>query len=209
MRQTSSPYSLQQNGVAERANRTIVEMARCMLYAQSLGREFWAEAVSNAVYTRNRCSNKALIDITLEEAWSGKRPCIYHMHVCGCIAYAKVPDEKRTKLDAKGIKCLFVSYCEGTKAYRLICFESQKIIKNPNVVCFEDKRFLEEGPSGNIGQEALEVDHSSKSDDDDDEDLEVKTKPSKEKEAFITQVEDVGPQIGYPLSKQYFLIYFE
>ena len=189
VRQTSAPYTPQQNGVAERANRTIVEMARCMLYAQGLGREFWAEAVSNAVYTRNRCPNKALVNVTPEEAWSGKRPCISHMRVFGCIAYAKVPDEKRTKLDAKGIKCLFVGYCEGTKAYRLVCLESQKIIKSPDVVFFEDKRLSEEGPSGSIGQEALEVDHSSKSDDDDDEHLEVKTKSSEEKEASTTQVE--------------------
>ena len=102
VRQTSAPYTSEQNGVAEHANRTIVEMARCMLYAQGLGREFWAEAVSNAVYTRNRCPNKALVNVTPEEAWSGKRPCISHMRVFGCIAYAKVPDEKRTKLDAKG-----------------------------------------------------------------------------------------------------------
>ena len=120
-----------------------------------------------------------------------RRLCISHMHLFGCIAYAKVPDERRTKLDAKGIKCLFVGYCEGTKAYRLICLESQKIIKSLNVVFFEDKRPLEEGPSGSIGQEALEADHSSKSDDDDEkeEDLEVKTKPSEEKEASTTQVE--------------------
>ena len=81
-------------------------MARCMLYAQGLGREFWVEAVSNAVYTCNRCPNKALVDITPEEAWSGKRPCISHMRVFGCIAYAKVLDEKRTKLDAKGHQML-------------------------------------------------------------------------------------------------------
>ena len=112
------------------------------------------------------------------------------MRVFDCIAYAKIPNEKRTKLDAKGIKCLFVGYCEGTKAYRLVCLESQKIIKSPNVVFFENKRLLEEGPSRSIGQEALEVDHSSKSDDDHDyeEDLEVKIKPSEEKEASTTQV---------------------
>ena len=183
------PHTLQQNGVAERANRTIVEMARCMLYAQGLGHEIWAEAVSIAVYTCNRCPNKALVDITPKDAWSDKRPCISHMHVFGCIAYAKVPDEKRTKLDAKGIKCLFVGYCEGTEAYRLDCLESQKIIKSPDVVFLEDKRLLEEGPIRSIGQEALEVNYSSKSDDDEEEeDLEVKTKPNEEKEVSTTQV---------------------
>ena len=68
VRQTSAPYTPQQNGVAERANRTIVKMARCMLYAQGLRREVWAKAASNAVYTCNQCPNKALIDITPEEA---------------------------------------------------------------------------------------------------------------------------------------------
>ena len=192
VKKTSAPYTPQQDGVVECANRTIVEMARYMLYTQGLGREFWVEAVSNAVYTRNRCLNKSLVNITLEEAWSSKRPNISHMRVFGCIAYAKVPDEKRTKLDAKGMKCLFVGYCEGTKAYRLVCLESQKIVKSPMLCFLEDKTLLEEGPNGSIGQEALEVNHSSKSDDDDDdddEDLEVKTKPSEEKEASTTQVE--------------------
>ena len=124
VRQTSAPYTPQQNGVVECANRTNVEMARFMLYAQGLRHEFQVEVVSSAVYTCNRCPNKALVDITPQKAWRGKRPCISHMHMFGCIAYAKGPDEKRTKLDAKGIKCLFVGYCKGTKAYRLVCLES-------------------------------------------------------------------------------------
>ena len=49
-RQTSAPYIPQQNGIAERANRTIVEMARNMLHAQNLDLELWAEAVVNAMY---------------------------------------------------------------------------------------------------------------------------------------------------------------
>ena len=142
------------------------------------------------MYTHNRCPNMALVDITPQEAWSGKRPCISHMRVLGCIAYAKVRDEKRTKLDAKGIKCLFVGYCEGTKAYRLMCLESQKNIKSPDDVFFENKRLLKDGPSGSISQEALEVDHSSKPDDDEEEeDLEVKTKSSEEKDSSTTQIE--------------------
>jgi transposase InsO family protein len=54
-KQTSTPYRPQQNGVAERANRTLVEMARSMLHAQNLKKSLWAEVVVNAAYTRNRC----------------------------------------------------------------------------------------------------------------------------------------------------------
>lgn len=59
---------------------------------------------------------RALDSITLEEAWNGKSPYIVHIHEFGCIAY----DEKKGKLDAKDMKCLFLGYCQGTNAYRLI-----------------------------------------------------------------------------------------
>ena len=151
-KQRSTPYTPEQNGVAERANRTIVEMARSMIHAQHLKLEFWAEAVANAVYIRNRCPTRALVTITPQEAWSGRKPCIAHMRVFGCIAYAMVPDAKRGKLDAKGTKCLFLGYCEGTKAYRLMCVETKKIIKSRDVVFVEDSTSvghgLEMSPSG-------------------------------------------------------------
>ena len=83
-----------------------------------------------AAYTRNRCPTVAVASMTPKEAWSGKRPCLAHMQAFGCIAYAKVPDEKRTKMDSKATKCLFVGYCVGTRAYRLMCLETKKIIKS-------------------------------------------------------------------------------
>jgi transposase InsO family protein len=158
-RQPSTPYTPEQNGVAERANRTIVEMARSMIHAQRLKLSFWAEAVTNAVYIRNRCPTRALVTVTPQEAWSGRKPCISHMRVFGCIAYAKVPDAKRGKLDAKGTKCLFLGYCEGTKAYRLMCVESRKIIRSRDVVFDEDSTSvghgLEMSPSGSNGTPPL------------------------------------------------------
>ena len=124
--QTSAPHTPQQNGVAERANRTIVEMARSMIYGQNLGLEF--EAVSNAVYIRNRCPTSVVHGKTLQEAWCSKKPSVAHMRVFGCIAYVKISDASRTRLEPKSVKCLFLGYCEGTKAYKLICLESKKII---------------------------------------------------------------------------------
>jgi hypothetical protein len=63
-----------------------------------------------------------------------------------------VPNEKRGKLDAKGTKCLFLGYCEGIKAYRLMCVQSKKIIKCKDVEFMEDNTSvgndLEMCPSG-------------------------------------------------------------
>lgn len=109
-------YSREPNAVANRLNRTLVEMARTMLHNLKLNLELWGEAVSNAAYTRNRCPTIAVAWMMLEEAWSEKRPCVAHMHVFGWIAYAKVLNARRTKRNAKATKCLFLGYCEGTKA---------------------------------------------------------------------------------------------
>ena len=162
--QTSAPYTPQQNGVAERANRTLVEMARAMLHAQDLGYELWAEAVSNAAYTRNRCPTSALASMTPHEAWSGRRPNIGHMRIFGCVAYALNLTSHRSKLDARGTKCLLLGYCEGSKAYRLLSCETKKIIKSRDVTFIEDKDTsvgtLEMCPSGSKDGSALEVDKS-------------------------------------------------
>ena len=125
-----------------------MEMARSMIHSQGLGQEFWAEVVCNAAYTCNRCPTRVVYGMTPEEARSGKKPSISHSRVFWCIAYAKVPDEERSKLDAKGIKCLMLGYCDGTRAYRLMCLETKKIIKSPDVTFFEDMEDLEKCPSG-------------------------------------------------------------
>jgi hypothetical protein len=87
-----------------------------------------------------------------------------------------VPDEKRGKLDAKGTKCLFLGYCEGTKAYRLMCVQSKKIIKCKDVEFMEDSTSvsndLEMCPSGrNETPNVVIVDTSSKSPFVDDDDV--------------------------------------
>src|SRR6202034_1879402 len=78
-RQQTPPYTPQHNGVAERANRTIVESARSMLYHADLGKSYWGEAVLTAVYIRNRVRTKALVAKTPYECWSGKRPNISNL----------------------------------------------------------------------------------------------------------------------------------
>ena len=80
------PHTPQQNGVAERLNRTLIEGVRTMLADSKLPHRFWAEAISTAVYLRNRSPTKALEGVTPHEAWSGTKPdvstlCV-PMHMC-------------------------------------------------------------------------------------------------------------------------------
>ena len=94
-------YSPQQKGVAERKNRTIMEMARCMLKKKNLPIEFWVEAISCAAYLINRSPTKSLDNITLNEAWFGKKPSVHHLRTFGCLAYSHIPNTLKSKLDDK------------------------------------------------------------------------------------------------------------
>ncbi|KAL4378121.1 hypothetical protein GQ457_02G036680 [Hibiscus cannabinus] len=76
MRQLTAPYSPQQNGVAERKNRTIMNMVRSMMIARGVPKCFWAEAVNWAVHVLNRSPTLTVQNMTPEEAWSGKRPSV-------------------------------------------------------------------------------------------------------------------------------------
>ena len=102
-RQLTVAYSPQQNGVSERKNRTIMEMARSMLKEKGLPNTFWAEAVYTAVYILNRCPTKSVKDKTPIEAWNGKKPSAKHLRVFGSICYIHIPDVKRHKLEDKTI----------------------------------------------------------------------------------------------------------
>ena len=71
--------------------------------------------VDTACYLKNRSPTLALVDKTPHEVRSGKNPSIAHFRVFGCDACMHVPKEKRSKLDNKVEKCIFVSYKDGIK----------------------------------------------------------------------------------------------
>lgn len=123
----------QQNGVAERKNRTILDMARSMIKGKHLPRTFWAEAVECAVYLLNQCPTKSVRHKTPEEAWSGHKPRVGHLKIFGCIAYAHVPEQQRKKLDDRGEKCIFIGYDKRSKAYRLYNPLTKKLIISRDV----------------------------------------------------------------------------
>ena len=85
-RQKTNPYTPQQNRVAERMNRTLMEKARSMLSGTGLGQEFWAEAVEIACYLVKKSPSSTLEDKTPHEVWTGKKPSLSHLRVFGCDA---------------------------------------------------------------------------------------------------------------------------
>ena len=98
-REWTTPYNLEQNGVAEHKNRTIVGAAKAMLYDQDLPKFLWAEACNTMVYIQNRTPHRSLWKKMFEGVFIGKKSKVNHVRIFGSLAYCHILDEKRSKLD--------------------------------------------------------------------------------------------------------------
>lgn len=141
--QTTVPYCPQQNGVAERVNRTVFEKARAMLFDSGLPIEYWGEAVMTAIYLKNRSPTKALSGGLPEHEWTGSSVDLSGLRVFGCIAYAFVPKQKRQKMDAKAKKYIMVGYGDTCKGYRLSDPSNPRVVIYSRTVSFLENEFLQ------------------------------------------------------------------
>lgn len=123
--QKTIPYSPQQNGVAERMNRTLIEKARCMMHYRAVPTKWWAEAVSTASYLINRKNTSANSHTTPYEI--GVKPNLEHLRIFGSMGFAHIDESKRKKLDAKSFKCRLLGYADDAKGYKVLNMESNKV----------------------------------------------------------------------------------
>lgn len=138
MQQFTTPYSPQQNGVSERKNISIMEMARCMMHEKMLPKKFWAEAANTAVFLLNRLPTKALERSTPFEVWYGVKPSVKNLKVFGCLCYTHVPEVKRDKLDKKAELGIFIGYNLQSKAYRIFHPMTGNVTVSRDVVFIEE-----------------------------------------------------------------------
>ncbi|KAE9034063.1 hypothetical protein PR001_g9886 [Phytophthora rubi] len=125
--QKTVPYSSQQNGVAERINRTIMDKARIMLYYKGISTMWWAEVVSTSVYLINRITTSTHPRMTLYGLAVKDKLRLDHLRVVGSVGYAHIDKAKRTKLEPKSFKCMLLGYAENSKSYRVYDLESNKV----------------------------------------------------------------------------------
>ena len=129
----------QMNGVAERINRTLLDLTRSMLKSAYLPPKFWTEAVTTAAYIKNRVCHSTIRDQIPFTVWTEKIPSVRHLKAYGCLAYARLPDQGRKKLDDKAAECIFVGYATQTRGYRLWCPQKEYVIITKHVKFAEDK----------------------------------------------------------------------
>ena len=137
------PGTPEQNGVAERMNRTLNERARCMRIQSGLPKMFWADAINTAAYLINRGPSVPLDYQLPEEMWSGKEVSLTHLRVFGCVSYVHIDSDSRDKLDPKARKCYFIGYGSDMYGYRFWDEQNKKIIRSRNVT-FNENMFYKD-----------------------------------------------------------------
>ncbi|KAG7558463.1 Zinc finger CCHC-type [Arabidopsis thaliana x Arabidopsis arenosa] len=138
-RHLTAPYTPQQNGVVERRNRTLLEMARSILKHMHMPNYLWGEAIRHSTYLLNRVTTRALKDKTPYECFRGKMPTVGHIRIFGCIAYAKIDKQQLRKLDDRSRMLVHLGIEPGSKAYRLLDPQAQKVVVSRDVVFDETK----------------------------------------------------------------------
>jgi len=109
---TSCIYTSQQNGLAERKNRQIMEMVRASLFGMNMPRFYWGEAVKSGVYIMNRVPSRVLEFQTpyqkLQTFFDTPHQPNLEPRIFGCTVYVHIPKVLRNKLDPCAQRCVFV-----------------------------------------------------------------------------------------------------
>ncbi|GJZ73708.1 retrovirus-related pol polyprotein from transposon TNT 1-94 [Tanacetum coccineum] len=144
----SSPCTPEQNGVAERRNRTQIEATRTMLNSAKLPKQFWEEAINTACYTQNRSIIVKRHGKTTYDVFRGRFPDISYSHVFGCPVHIHNLRDHLGKFDEKAGDGFFLGYSLMAKAFRddevisQLSTEGDAINFNENI-SFSNNEFLE------------------------------------------------------------------
>jgi hypothetical protein len=115
----SAPYTPQQNGVVERKNRTLIDMARTMLGEFKTPERFWSEDVNTACHAINRLYLHRLLKKNSYELLIGNKPNISYFRVFGSKCYILVKKGRHSKFVTKAVEGFLLGYESNTKAYRV------------------------------------------------------------------------------------------
>ncbi|GKD48611.1 putative ribonuclease H-like domain-containing protein [Tanacetum coccineum] len=138
-REFSVARTPQQNGVAERKNRTLIEAARTMLADSKLPTTFWAEAVNTACYVQNRVLVIKPHNKTPYELFHGRTPSLSFMRPFGCPVTILNTLDHLGKFDGKADEGFFVGYSVNSKAFRVFNSRTRIVEETLHITFLENK----------------------------------------------------------------------
>ncbi|PRQ47582.1 putative RNA-directed DNA polymerase [Rosa chinensis] len=140
--QTTCPQTPEQNGVSERKNRHVLDIARSHLFSAHMPKYLWGDAILTACHLINRLPSSVLNGQTPYAALSNhvSVPSFSNLpaRVFGCVVFVHVPKNQRSKLDARALKCVFVGYGVNQKGYKCFHPPTQKVFVTMDVTFYED-----------------------------------------------------------------------
>ena len=142
--QTSCPGTSQQNGLAERKNRHLLEITRCIMLAMNVPKYLWAEAVMTAAYLMNRMPSRVLNNKTPIECLTGETTYVVPPKVFGCVCFVRDHRPSVGKLDPRAVKCVFVGYSGKQKGYKCWCPSEKRMFVSMDVVFREHEPYYGE-----------------------------------------------------------------
>src|SRR5262249_21872120 len=140
--QFSAPRTPQQNGVVERKNRTLIDMARTMLCESNLPRYFWAEAVNTACYIINRAMIRPILKKTSYELFKGRKPIVSHLKPFGCKCFVlNNGKDDIGKFDPRSDEGIFLGYAKSSSIFRVFNKRTLIVEENAHVIFNETNTF--------------------------------------------------------------------
>ena len=125
----TAPYSPPQNGVAERMNRTLTELARANLNSQEIPEYLWEYAISHAAYIRNRAYTKRMGTLTPFQGWFNYKPNIAHLREFGAPIWILLQGQKeQRKMLPKSKRRIYVGYDDGSNSVKYYNAETRKVL---------------------------------------------------------------------------------
>ena len=158
----SAPRTPQQNGVVERKNRSLEELARTMLNETNLPKYFWADAVNTACYVSNRVLIRPILKKTPYELYKGRKPNISYFHAFGCKCFVlNNGKDNLGKFDPKSDEGIFLGYSSHSKAYRIYNKRTMTVEESIHVAFDETNPSMEEKDICDDDDTELPIQHVS------------------------------------------------
>ena len=128
-----APKNPQQNGVVERKNWAIQEMAKVTLLNKQIPQNFWGEAMNTLCHIGNRIFFRAGTKKTAYEIWDGKKPRVKYFRVFGSKCYILNDRENLGKFDSKSDEGIFLGYSTTSRAYKVFNKRTKMVMESINL----------------------------------------------------------------------------